>query len=73
MAARADNGSGVSNDELIAEALELVVAGHDTAAMALAWTLFPLDQHPGVLSELKADLDAVLGGRPPGSCRSFRF
>jgi cytochrome P450 len=65
MEARDTDESRFSDDELIAEALELVVAGHDTSAMALTWTLFLLDQHPEVLRGLKAELDSVLGQRPP--------
>lgn len=65
MAARDAQGGGLSDDELMGEALELVVAGHDTSAMALAWTLFLLDRHPEVLRETRAELDAVLGGRAP--------
>jgi cytochrome P450 len=49
MAARDTDGSGFSEDELVAEVLELVVAGHDTSAMTMTWTLFLLDQHPDVL------------------------
>nr|WP_293244869.1 cytochrome P450 [Panacagrimonas sp.] len=65
MAARDADGGGLSDDELMGEALELVVAGHDTSAMALAWTLFLLDRHPAVLRELKAELDTTLEGRAP--------
>ncbi|MGH8519379.1 MAG: cytochrome P450, partial [Panacagrimonas sp.] len=65
MAARDATGGGLSEDELMGEALELVVAGHDTSAMTLAWTLFLLDRHPAVLRELKAELDEVLAGRTP--------
>lgn len=65
MAARDAQGGGLSEDELMGEALELVVAGHDTSAMTLAWTLFLLDRHPAVLREIKIELDEVLSGRPP--------
>lgn len=65
MAARDESGSGFTDDEVIGEALELVVAGHDTSAMTLTWTLFLLDQHPAVLRELSLELDTVLAGRTP--------
>lgn len=65
MAARDAEGGGLSDEELMGEALELVVAGHDTSAMALTWTLFLLDRHPAVLQDVQAELVDVLGGRPP--------
>lgn len=65
MAARDDAGSGLGDDELMGEALELVVAGHDTSANTLTWTLFLLDQHPQILQDVQAELDAILAGRAP--------
>jgi cytochrome P450 len=55
----------LSDDEVIAEAAMLFVAGHETTAMTLAWTLLLLERHPEVHEALTAELDAVLGGRDP--------
>ena len=41
------------------------MAGHETTANTLAWTWFLLSQHPEAEARLHAELDAVLGGRPP--------
>lgn len=63
--ARDHDHSALSDDELVGEAVALFVAGHDTQAKTLAWTLFLLGQHPKVLGDLLDELDAVLRGGPP--------
>lgn len=65
MNAREDDLEPLSDDELIAEAATLFIAGHDTIAMTLVWTLLLLERHPAVHAALMAELDAVLGGRDP--------
>lgn len=47
------------------EALTLFVAGHETTAVALTWTLYLLAQHPHVEQKLRAELAEVLAGRAP--------
>jgi cytochrome P450 len=62
----AEGDEGADGDmQLRDEALTLFLAGHETTANALAWTWFLLAQHPAVERRLHAELDAVLGGRPP--------
>lgn len=63
--ARDEDGSTLTEDELIGAALELFVAGHDTQAKTLAWTLFLLEQHPKVLRDLLDEIQGVLRGGPP--------
>jgi cytochrome P450 len=45
------------------ECLTLFLAGHETTANALTWTLYLLDQHPNVAERLRAELDEVVGKR----------
>lgn len=59
-----EDGSALSDDELVGECNGLFVAGYDTSAQTLAWTLFLLTQHPQVLSALHGELE-VLRGAPP--------
>jgi cytochrome P450 len=47
------------------EALTLLLAGHETTAVALTWTWYLLSQHPEAEAKLHAELDTVLGGRLP--------
>lgn len=46
------------------EAIVLFMAGHETTANVLAWALFILSQDAANAARLRAELDAVLGGRP---------
>lgn len=62
--ARDDEGETLSDDELIAETATLYIAGHETTARTLLWTLFLLERHPTVLADVLDELDAV--GHPVG-------
>ncbi len=60
-----ENGERMSDLQARDEAVTLFLAGHETTANTLNWTWWLLAQHPAVESKLHAELDAVLGGRPP--------
>ncbi len=45
--------------------LSFLVAGHETTAVALAWTWHLLAQHPDIEARLHAEIDEVLRFRPP--------
>jgi cytochrome P450 len=47
------------------ELITLFVAGNETTALAMTWTLYLLDRHPEVLARLRAEIDEVLGTRRP--------
>ncbi|MFI6894148.1 cytochrome P450, partial [Streptomyces sp. NPDC050256] len=47
------------------QVLTLIMAGHETTAKALTWTLYLLDQHPAEAALIHAELDTVLAGRAP--------
>ena len=47
------------------EVLTLLLAGHETVANALAWTLLSLGRAPGAAAAVQAEVDAVLGERLP--------
>ena len=56
---------GMSDEQVRDEAITLFLAGHETTALALTWTWYLLAQHPDIESKLHAELDEVLGDRPP--------
>ncbi len=59
------DGTGMSDRQLRDEVITLLVAGHETTAVALSWSWYLLSEHPGAEAELHAELDRVLGGRRP--------
>ena len=60
-----DEGSGMTDKQLRDEAITLFLAGHETTALTLGYTLMLLGQYPDVERRVVAELDAVLGGRLP--------
>lgn len=61
----AETGGGMTTQEVRNEVITIFMAGHETTALALTWTWYLLSQHPAVEAKLHAELDRVLGGRPP--------
>lgn len=47
------------------EVLTLLLAGHETTALALSWTWYLLSKHPEVEARLLEELQEVLGDRAP--------
>ncbi|MFY0566587.1 cytochrome P450 [Archangium lansingense] len=63
--ARDADGAGMSEQQVRDEILTLIMAGHETTASALTFVWYLLSRHPEVEARLHAELEAVLGGRPP--------
>ena len=63
MQARDDEGAAMSDQQLHDEALTIVLAGHETTANALTWTLYLLSQNPDIEARLYEEVQAVLGDR----------
>ena len=64
MAARDEDGSAMSDQQLRDESITLFLAGHETTAITLSWTLWLLSQHPEIEARLAQEL-AALKGAPP--------
>ncbi len=60
--ARHEDGAPMSDQELRDELLTLLVAGHETTATSLAWTLHRLLETPDVLARAVEEVDRVFGG-----------
>ena len=60
-----DGGGRMTDRQLRDEAMTLFMAGHETTANTLAWVWYLLSTHPEVEAKLHAELDDVLGDRPP--------
>lgn len=60
-----ETGEGMSDTQLRDEVMTIFLAGHETTANALAWTVMLLGRSPDVERRVVAELDAVLAGRAP--------
>jgi cytochrome P450 len=65
LAARDEDGSALSDDEVRHQAMTLMFAGHDTATSTISFLLYELARHPHVLARLYEEQDRVLGGAAP--------
>jgi cytochrome P450 len=61
----ADTHEGMTDEQLKSELLTLVLAGHETTANSLAFTLFLLAKHPEVRDRVRREANEVLGERTP--------
>ncbi|MGW4461207.1 cytochrome P450 [Micromonospora sp. NBC_01796] len=55
----------VGRERLRDELVTLLLAGHETTASTLTWSLYLIDQHPQVWERMHAEAVEVLGDRPP--------
>jgi cytochrome P450 len=63
--AQDEDGSRMTDRQLRDETITLFLAGHETTASTLSWAWWLLAQNPAAEAKLRAELDAVLGGRAP--------
>lgn len=62
--AKDDAGRGMSDQQLLDECLTVMLAGHETTALALMFALDQLTRHPALTAQLEEELERELGGRP---------
>lgn len=63
--ARYEDGTGISDRQLRDEIVTFFMAGHETSANCLAWTLYLLSTAPEARERLEEEVDTVLAGRSP--------
>ena len=66
MDARYSDGSAMSDDLVVSESMQLLVAGHETSSNALSWTLYLLSKHPDCVERIRDEFDCVLADKPLG-------
>jgi cytochrome P450 len=64
MDARYSDGKGMSDELVLSESMQLLVAGHETSSNALSWLLYLLSSRPDCLERLRDEFDRVLDGEP---------
>ncbi|RQH01860.1 cytochrome P450 [Natrarchaeobius oligotrophus] len=60
-----EEGKAMSTEQIRDEVVTLLLAGHETTALALTLTFYLLSRNPAPEETLLAELEAVLDGRPP--------
>jgi cytochrome P450 len=68
-----DGGAAMSDGQLISEVMTLVVAGHETTAITLAWAWWLLSQSPAVEQRLHQELDLPGAAQGPAGRDRFPF
>ena len=58
-----ENGSGLDDEEVRDQVLIFLLAGHETTATSLTFTLHLLGRHPEVQSHVHTEVDRVIQGR----------
>jgi cytochrome P450 len=53
MDARYSDGEGMSDELVLSESMQLLVAGHETSSNALSWLLYLLSSRPDCLERLR--------------------
>jgi cytochrome P450 len=64
MDARYSDGEGMSDELVLSESMQLLVAGHETSSNGLSWLLYLLSTRPGTLEQVRQEIDSVLGDAP---------
>ncbi len=65
LAARDDDNQPMSHTQLRDECKTLFLAGHETTALTLTWSIWLLLRHPDCLQTMQRELTQVLGNRQP--------
>jgi cytochrome P450 len=64
MDARYSDGQGMSDELVLSESMQLLVAGHETSSNALSWLLYLLSSRPDCIDRVRQEFDSVLGEKP---------
>src|SRR5439155_2876469 len=65
LAAAHEDGTPLEDREVRDALITILIAGHDTTALALAWALAEIAEHQEVVDRLVDELRRVTGGGPP--------
>jgi cytochrome P450 len=64
--ARDSQGEAMTDKEVRDELVSLLIGGHESTSVALAWCWYALMSNPEVERRVREELATVLGGRDPG-------
>jgi cytochrome P450 len=64
MDARYSDGEGMSDELVLSESMQLLVAGHETSSNALSWMFYLLSTRPDCLERVRQEFDSIIGDAP---------
>jgi len=70
---RAQDRGEQSAEQLRDEMMTMLLAGHDTTALTLTYSLYLLAEHPEVAARVRAEVDEVVGDGTPGMAEVREF
>jgi cytochrome P450 family 110 len=73
MRARRPDGSALSDREIQVHLSDMVVAGHETTTVAIAWTCYELCRHPEVMRRVVAEIDLHPAPRDAAALARMRY
>jgi cytochrome P450 family 110 len=73
MQARRADGTPLSDREICVHLSDMVVAGHETTTVAIAWTCYELCRNPAVMARLVAELDGHPVPRTAAALAELRY
>jgi cytochrome P450 len=56
-----ESGEGMDDLQVLAESVQLMVAGHETTSTALSWILYLLCRHPDSLEKIRDEISREIG------------
>lgn len=59
-----DDDSAMTDEQLLIESLQLLVAGNETSSNALSWTFYLLSRHPECADKIRQEMQNVLKQEP---------
>lgn len=62
--ARNEDGTALTDPEIVDEMLTMVAAGHETTSMALTWLSYAVYTRPDVLARLRGEVEVPVAERP---------
>ena len=73
MDARYADGEGMSDELVLSESMQLLVAGHETSSNGLSWLLYLLSSRPDCLERVRQEFDSICGDEPLNHAHVPRF
>jgi cytochrome P450 len=64
MDARYSDGEGMTDELVLSESMQLLVAGHETSSNALSWMFYLLSTRPDCLEKVRQEFDSIIGDAP---------